>query len=563
MSHSPSARSPFGITSRLAWPAAVFAVTALAFAGALRNGFVWDDWVYIAGAEGIRGFDLGRLRWMWTSFRGSAYCPLVWMSLAADHAVWGLDPFGYHLTNLVLHAANAVLAYLTALRLFRAAGLDTRPGRLEAAAAVAALFFGLHPLRVESVAWANERRDLLAGFFFLLSIRLYLEAGKATASSAACYALAALSKATVVPLPLVLLLLDRFPLRRWGSGAGRWPQARLLREKAAYLAIAAAAAGLAILGQRANANLVPLAEHGPLARLLQSAYGLGYYLAKTAAPVGLSILHPLPERASALVLESLCAAALVAGAAWLLSRSGLSRPARETLWGYYGFMLLPVLGLLQNGPQLVADRFSYLSCLGWAAAAGAWAAKGGWRLGTAWALLAAAFLLTQGQLRVWRDEASVWTEHVRLFPESAGGRVRLASALNSAGAFAAGEAEARRALSLRPGDRMALYYLAVALEAQGRPAEALRPLEALAKDHGAFAPAHRLLGWIHLAAGRAEEAEASLSRAAALDPGDAQARYLLGMLLVSNGRKEAGLAYLEAAGRLRPDDPRYRQALAR
>ena len=222
---------------RRSWlPAAVFAVTALFFSGSLQNGFVnWDDDVNLLLNPNYRGLGWQQLKWMFTTFYMGHYQPLSWLSLALDHALWGMDPKGYHLTGLLLHAANAAVFYFVALRLLRLAapaGRGEPEAALPLAAAFASLCFSLHPLRVEAVVWATERRDTLSGFFYLLTLLYYLKACspgedgtrryRRLAAAAVLYLFSLLSKGIGVSLPAALILLDIYPLRRLPAADGDW-----------------------------------------------------------------------------------------------------------------------------------------------------------------------------------------------------------------------------------------------------------------------------------------------------------------------------------------------------
>ena len=182
-----------------------------------------------------RGLSLAHLRWMFTTFHGGHYQPLSWLTFAIDYTLWGMQPRGYHLTNVILHAANALLVYALAWRSCRerrtAAAARSSPRRagirLASAAAVAALCFAIHPLRVESVAWVTERRDVLSAFFLLLTVLAYLRMVEARPAAAwrkwfalalGCFVLSLLSKAWGMTLPVVLLVLDAYPLRRFAAG---------------------------------------------------------------------------------------------------------------------------------------------------------------------------------------------------------------------------------------------------------------------------------------------------------------------------------------------------------
>ena len=253
----PRARALARTTARprlkhVAAPLVVAISAFLTFLPALGNGFVtWDDDRNFLNNAHYRGFGFDNLRWMWTTFHMGHYVPLSWMTLGLDYVVWGMNPTGYHLTNVLLHAVAAVLVYFIARRILRAAQPDAedRPGMLVIAAAVAALVFAMHPLRVESVAWATERRDVLSMCFFLATTVTYLRSLDASPRRRSWYWLsvglflcALLSKATAMTLPAVLLIMNAYPLRRLG-GAHGWRSAaarRVYVEIAPFAALSAA-----------------------------------------------------------------------------------------------------------------------------------------------------------------------------------------------------------------------------------------------------------------------------------------------------------------------------------
>src|SRR5262249_30915307 len=206
------------------------AVALAVFLPILGNGFVnWDDEANLLGNPHYRGLGWSQLRWMFTTAHLGHYIPVTWLSFALDYLVWGLNPVGYHLTSALLHAVNALLVYRLAAALLTAADGDTGTWwDIRAGAITAALVFALHPQRVESVAWATERRDPIMGLFALLTMLAYLRAARAGTSgrldrrwywaSVGLFALALLSKSLVIGLPLVLFVLDCYPLRRRPAG---------------------------------------------------------------------------------------------------------------------------------------------------------------------------------------------------------------------------------------------------------------------------------------------------------------------------------------------------------
>jgi tetratricopeptide (TPR) repeat protein len=567
------------------WPGlglgpALFLLVCLCFVGILRNEFVWDDWMLVVRTLGFRGWDLRHLRWMLTTVTMSNHTPLAWLSYALDYSIWRLDPFGYNLTNLILHAANAVLFYGFASLLLRRVFPEEGRSAVTAGAFLAAVFFALHPLRVESVAWVSERRDLLAGMFFLATLHFYVQAQtpgsgprrRLMAASIAAFVLAVLSKPSVVPLPVVLLIMDFYPLRRLRTPLRRAEVLGLLAEKAPFFLIASADAVMAIRAQAITGNFVAVAQYGLASRLAQSLYGLGFYLSKTLVPTGMCALYPLPERLSLLdpmVWRSLF---VVAAAAWALRWFAVSGRAAAALWAYYLTMLLPVLGLLQNGPQLVALRYSYLACLGWALLAGVAAvqALSVWRRSRsvsrhAWAAAAAGLVvlvnagLVQAQIRLCRDDAALWAGVLARYPSSFDANLNMADALIRRNEPGAAITYARTALRLSRGDEgLAALCLAKALAAQGLLPEARMRLDRLIAAHPDWSAAQELLGVVLAGQGELGPALERFRRAAALDPRSAQARYNAGALLAQQGRFSAALPWLEAAARLEPDEPRYR-----
>lgn len=431
-----------------------------AFLPAIDGEFVFDDERNFVHNQAYRGLGPQNLAWMFTTFHGGHYQPLTWVTLGLDYVLWGMDPRGYKLTNVVLHAVNAGLFVLLALRLFAAAGLTRRaPGWLVVAmAAAAALLFGLHPLRVESVVWVTERRDLLSALFFLLALLTYVRLQTHPRACRACGAIGGgvwrcaqcgdslgiprdlvvlvalfvagcLSKVSVVMLPPVLLLLDFYPLRRVAGLRELWGRRRdVLLEKLPLFALSLAFGATAALGQAANGWLVPLSLLPLDGRIAVSLYGLTWYIGKTLLPTRLLPIYELHNPVNPLETRFLVAAAIVLAVAislWVMRRRW---PALATAAAAYAVILLPVIGLSQNGPQMVADRYSYLSCMGWPIVLAGWALH---RLGPLphirWAVAgcASAALLSTAcgaatvvQSRRWHDSETLWSYTVQHAPDS-------------------------------------------------------------------------------------------------------------------------------------------------
>jgi tetratricopeptide (TPR) repeat protein len=391
---------------------------------------MWDDNVLLTENPFYRGLSAAHLRWMFTTLEAGHYHPLTWMSFGLDYRLWGMEPRGYHLTNVLLHAVNAVLVFfLIRVLLRRAARAEPTAADLDAAALVGALFFAIHPLRVESVAWVSERRDLLSGLFYLLALLAYLRAHPPAlppvrawqAVALTSLALSLLSKAWGMTFPLVLLVLDVYPLRRLG-GTGH-DRGRVFLEKVPYALLAVAAAVMSAIAQLQVAANLTLAEYGVSARLAQAAYGLFFYVLKTLAPLHLSPAYVLEPGLDPFRLRYLLAAAgvlVISAAAWAVRRRS---PSVLAAWVVYAVVVSPVLGFLQTGPQLVADRYTYLATVPFAALVAAsflalYRSDRRWVAVPALGVLLVLAVLAHQQTYVWRDTMSLWEHALRLDPDN-------------------------------------------------------------------------------------------------------------------------------------------------
>lgn len=360
--------SQLGSRARIAVLCAV--VTALVFAPTLFNGFVWDDDINV-GMNPHVTLDRAGLWWMLTTPRethplwGGQWIPLHWFSLAVDQRLWGYRPLGYHLTNVLTHAISAGVLYLIALRLLGGHAGQRRASDITGAhvgAVVAALAWALHPLRVESVAWVTERRDVLSGVFALLTVLTYLIAvqrdrvdRRVFALSLLCFTMALASKTSVVMLPAVLLILDAYPLRRL---RGAWR--RRLTEKLPYALLAGGAAALTMTALRTAGSL---SEYDRLERSAMALHNVVFYLVKSVWPSGLSLLYEAPLHIPLTELRFVGSAVvvLVVSAALVVWRR--SWPAGLAVWAVYLLLLAPQSGLVHAGYALAADRYTYLCSL--------------------------------------------------------------------------------------------------------------------------------------------------------------------------------------------------------
>jgi tetratricopeptide (TPR) repeat protein len=560
----------------LAAPVLVALFSLVAFLPALGNQFVnWDDYETLVDNPRYRGLSPSHLGWMFTTFHMGHYQPLSWLTFALDYLVWGTDPFGYHLTNLILHAANAVsFFYLARLLLARALPVvDGAAWRLALGAALAALFFSLHPLRVESVVWATERRDVLSGLFYFLALYAYVRVATADQDrvrrltlSVLFYALSLLAKGTAMTLPVVLLLLDVYPLRRLPGTLSAWgkPDYRpIFWEKLPYFALAGVFAVVALLAQQVTGALRPVEQYFISYRLGQVSYAPYFYLWKTLVPVELSPLYELPYDFDAWMpffyLCGLAALAMTAVFYFLRHRW----PALLASWLYYLVLLAPVAGLAQSGPQLVADRYSYLSCLSWALLLGGGIhyllfSDGGGKIhrvkryGTASAAVVALVALgwmSWQQSKVWRDTTTLWRRVIAVAPQSSIAYFNLGRMHEDQGNFAEGLAHYRRALEINPLNADAHYNLARLLAKRGERDEAITHYREALKIRPKDADAHNNLGLLLAARGETAAALGEFQQALRLNPKNAKA-------FVNQGRVLAQQNDLDQAVQS------YRQALA-
>ena len=560
-------------------PALIALVTFATFEPALRNEFVggWDDSKNILDNPSYRGLAWPQLRWMFTAFHMGHYIPLTWMTLGFDYVLWGMEPFGYHLTSLVLHAASAVVLYFVARRLLGAA-LPGGQTALALSAGAAALLFALHPLRVESVAWATERRDVLSGFFYLSTILAYVGFCQREArrwgrywTSLALFGCALLSKSIAVTLPVVLLILDVYPLRRLGGTAGWWgPRARqVYLEKLPFLLLAGAAAGIAFLALFQIKNMAPLQQIGVAERLAISAYSLGFYLWKTLAPVHLSPLYELTGELKPWTPGFLLSYGAV-GAVTALA-VGLRRrvPGLAAVWAAYVVILLPVLGIFQNGPQIAADRYTYLACVGWAVLAG-----GGllayWRLapflaaGLTVGVLLALGGLTWNLVQIWRDPESLWRHALDVDPGSPIAHNNLGITLAGRKALAEAVGHYQQAVRLKPNYAEAHYNWGTALADQGKLAEATEQYQQAVGLRPDYADAHNNWGIALARQGQFAEAIAHFQQALRIRPDYAEGHNNWGLALADQGKLVEAIEHYQRALLLKPDyaEPHFNWANA-
>jgi tetratricopeptide (TPR) repeat protein len=566
--------------------ACIAIVVFLAFLPVLHDGFVsWDDDKNFTENPQYRGLGPAQLRWMWTTFHMGHYVPLSWMTLGVDYRIWGMNPAGYHLTNLLLHTASGVVVYYLARRLLaRALGSDQNsantlngvrldldmskssltpfPGWLELAAAFAALAFAVHPLRVESVAWVTERRDVLSGFFYFSSLLAYVRSrdegrgGRWYALALVLFVAALLSKATAMTLPAVLLILEVYPLRRIGGAAGWWNATarRVYRELAPFAALSTAAAALSIVA------LHPPSQLGFAAKVAVSAYSLMFYVWKTVAPTGLSPLYEMPQHVAPAGMQYVVGYAFTIGLAVLAWRVRARWPGVTAALLAFVVVTLPMLGIVQNGPQIAADRYTYYAGPALAilsAGALATAMRGssrGLALALASAIVLALSALTWTQAGVWHDSRTLWTRVLAVDSASSIAHSAMANVLYKEGRVQEGVEHSEQAIAIAPGYAEAHNGLGVGLQRQGDVAHAIEEYQKALSIKPRYDDAENDLGIALAQQGDPASAIEHYARALEINPNNSNAQVNWGNALVRLNRPEEAIEHYAAALRLQPNN---------
>jgi tetratricopeptide (TPR) repeat protein len=602
-SRSPLDASPWIIAALVLLTVAVFAPV---------GGFEFvrfDDPDYVTLNDHVRaGLTWEGLRWAFTTGHIANWHPLTWLSHMLDVQLFGVDAGAHHLVNLCFHAANAVLLFLALRRMTGA------PGR----SVLVAALFAIHPLHVESVAWVSERKDVLSTFFWMLTLIAYARwverpAAPRYATMLVLFALGLLSKPMVVTLPLVLLLLDVWPLARLLPPKGGRSKAgarsgttafRLLTEKLPLFALALLSAVVTVVVQSRWGAVGGLATYPLALRLENAAVSYVAYLAKLAWPASLSALYPY--RADVGIPAALGAGMLLLAITFLAVRALPRRPWVLVGWLWFVVTLLPVIGIIQAGLQSMADRYTYVPAIGVFAVASWGGAELVGRLTqrrAVPAIVAGLFLVAyairaRAHLPTWKDSVTLWSnavdatgvnayasynlgvvlvqagrtdegiarfeEALRIQPDYADVRIDLANALRGRGAFDAAIREYETVVRLRPTYAAARLALADALRDHGRAAEAVTRYREALKLDPTLAIAHNEIGNLFTRDGRFDDAYDEYAAAVRLDPGLAEARNNLGGALVRAGKVREGLDEFLAALRLKPGDVvfHYNAALA-
>jgi len=533
--------------------------------GQIRHfGFVnLDDTVYVVDNSMVRsGLTGDGIRWAFTTTEGANWHPLTWLSLMLDSELYGSGPGGYHLTNLILHAANAILLFGILIRM---------TGAVWPSAFVAG-FFAVHPLHVESVAWISERKDVLSTFWGFLAIGCYAAYGKHRHKAAfwgafSCLFLGLMAKPMLVTWPFLFLMLDYWPLQRLAlpESAGKIPWRRLgelLIEKIPFFMLAAFFCWTTLMAQ-ADKGAVLSIKTLPLAdRLGNAALSYMWYIGKMLWPAGLNVYY-IHRGPSPGMLGVAGAALLIAGFSTIAFRTARRYPFVPVGWFWYLGTLVPVIGLVQVGLQAQADRYAYIPMIGiyiivaWGATAIARNHPWHRRMLFTAALIVLVILgmKTAHQASFWMNSETLFRRALHIDPMNDLAHNNLGTALEAKGNTREAAEHYRRAVQLNPWNHPAWNNLANTQASSGNISAALQSYQkaiALSPHEAAY---RYNFGKCLLAAGKSDEAFTQLAEALRIRPEFAEVYNLMGRIFENRGDNERALKFYTKALEARPDDP--------
>jgi protein O-mannosyl-transferase len=533
-------------------------VTLVLYSPAIGHPFIFnydDDCYVINNAHVQAGLVWKTVTWALTSTECSNWHPLTWLSHALDCELYGLNPPGHHVTNVLVHVLNVVLLFLLLARATGAAGRSL----------LVAALFASHPFNVESVAWVAERKNVLSTFFFMLTLGAYgwyalRPTVKRYGAVAALFVLGLASKPMVITLPCVLLLLDFWPLRRiqgWEQFSPQRPSggkdqeglpshlspetaflvpqarfSRLVLEKLPLFALSAAAGVVTIYAQRSYGSMhlaLPLGV-----RLENAIYAYAMYVWKAFWPVRLAVFYPHPG-ATLAVWQLGLAALFVLSVSVLVWRQRGARPYLVTGWLWFLGTLVPVIGLIQVGEQAMADRYTYIPLIGiflmavWGAADLADSRQLSFRSRARMAaiVLAILALFTSDQIRYWRSSDDLWSHAVDVTKDNFVAEENLGAALLASDRSAEALPHLQNAARIRPFDPTGHLNLAGVLTLSGRSRDAILEYETAiprVSDPRMLAVAYETLGRLYGEVGNYSKARASYQQALRINPEQLTAR---------------------------------------
>ena len=533
-----------------------------------------DDTVYVTDNRHVRpGLTKAGFAWAFSAFHAANWHPLTWLSHMLDCQLYGLNPAGHHLTNLFFHVANILLLFLV---------LREATGRLWESAVVAALF-ALHPLHVESVAWVSERKDVLSGFFFMLTLLAYLHycqkpGGGRYLLILSSFALGLMAKPMLVTLPFVLLLIDYWPLGRFQppSPLPSPPQKRgsialrLVWEKIPLFALSAASSVITYIAQSKGGAVMPFELLSLKMRILNALVAYVRYLEKLFWPHDLSISYPHPGP-SLPVWQGAAAGLFLIAVSLLLVRERQKRPFLLMGWLWFLGTLVPVIGIVQVGGHFMADRYTYLPSIGIFIMA-AWAIPGlVSRLPYRRALLALGALIVLFCLSVstwsytgrWQDSEMLYRHAISLNRRNYFPHKYLGTALMNEDKLDEAIVEFKKALDINPSYQAAHNGLGIALSKKGLFEKAIDHFKEALRASPNHVRAHCYMAKALLELGHIDEAVYHLSEALCLDPNNEKVHIYMGIALARLNKMDEAVVHLTRAIDLCPYCPDAHNSLGR
>jgi tetratricopeptide (TPR) repeat protein len=539
------------VTFALYWPVVHFEFTN------------YDDPQYVTDNSHVHsGLTAQNILWAFTTGYASNWHPLTWLSHMLDCEVYGLNPGGHHLTNLLFHIANTLLLFVLLRRM---------TGAVWRAAFVAALF-ALHPMHIESVAWVAERKDVLSAFFGLLTLLAWCSYTRASSPryyelALLLFALALMSKPMLVTLPLLLLLLDFWPLHRTQPDQPLFGYAPLVKEKIPFFALTLISSIVTFLVQRAGGSVVLADSVSPERRIANALVSYIRYLAKLFWPQNLAVAYPYPAHIPWWQVAG--SALLLLAVTLVVLRLAPRRPYLVVGWLWFLISLVPVIGLIQVGVQSMADRYTYLPAIGlfilvtWAAAEplAAWTPAKTLLAAAATASLIACFLLSSRQLPSWHDSFSLFNHALAVNPNNVVAHCNLGQALADAGKPGEAQAEYTRALEIDPTYVSALVNMSSYYNLHGKYDQAVYCLGPALKIRPDYDQAHYNLAVAYTGLGKTAQAIAEYRATLQSNPRHDKALVNLGATLAQQGDLTNAISLYQRALEIAPDNPYAHNAL--
>lgn len=536
----------------------------------------YDDGVYITENPSVKtGLTQEGIIRAFTTMRAGNWHPLTWLSHMLDVQLFGLHPGAHHLVNVLFHSINTVLLYLLLSRMSGAHWLSVF---------IAALF-SLHPLHVESVAWAAERKDVLSGFFWILTLLFYDSYVKQPGRiryllTLGTFALGLMSKPMLVTLPVVLLMMDYWPLgrlefRRMDLPAQKCRDAacqksfplRLILEKLPFIALSVFSSIITVYAQHKGGAVASVKAVPFSFRAVNALWAYIVYMGKTIWPVDLAIIYPLPP--SLTTVHALSACLIIAGISVITVRSAKQHPYFISGWLWYLVTLVPVTGLVQVGRQSVADRYTYIPLIGLFIMA-AWgirifAGEIRWRriaMSAAAGLLIISFAAcTWLQLGHWKNSLTLFSHAVKAVDNNYIAHESLGYALAQSSRLDEAVYHYSEALRVSPDYERALVGLGNVLIKQGKTEEAIHYTKKALLLNPDYAEAHFNMGFALLKQGRDTEAIYHYTEGLSREPDNAEIHFILGVTLCTQGKLDEGISHLSEALKITPDFAEARLSL--